>query len=241
MHPSELPGHLKQRANLAARVAKRRLRSQPFDSVRAVDQFHLLYYEAEVFGGTWKATHWMGVPVWKFPFDLWVYQELLYELRPDLVIETGTAWGGSALFLASLMDLMGHGRVLSVDLRPRMPLPIHPRVSYLRGSSTDPVIFEQVKFASRDATGIVVILDSDHRCAHVQDELHLYSALVPVGSYIVVEDTNINGHPAVPEFGPGPMEAVERFLSEREEFVVDRRREKFMLTASPGGFLRRVR
>jgi cephalosporin hydroxylase len=232
---------VKQRAHLAGRAAKRRLSRPPLTRGDAVDRFHLLYYEAEVFGGTWKSTHWMGVPTWKCPSDLWVYQELLYELRPDLVIETGTAWGGSALYLASLFDLLGQGRVISVDLRPRSPLPLHPRITYLHGSSTDRLILEEVKRASRGADRIVVILDSDHRCDHVLEELRLYSPLVPLGSYLVVEDTNINGHPAMPEWGPGPMEAVERFLADHNGFVADRGREKFLLTLNPGGFLRRVR
>ena len=241
MHRSELGAHLKQRAHLAGRVARRRLGRHRMDADGAVDRFHLLYYEAEVFGGTWKSTQWMGVPVWKCPFDLWVYQELLYELRPDVVIETGTAWGGSALFLASVLDVLGHGTVISVDLRPRTPLPAHPRVRYLRGSSTDPLVLERVTLACEGADGILVILDSDHRCAHVLDELRLYSPLVPVGSYIIVEDTNVNGHPAMPEWGPGPREAVEQFLDEEAGFVVERGLEKFLLTLNPGGFLRRIK
>ncbi len=87
----------------------------------------------------------------------------------------------------------------------------------------------------------MVILDSDHRCSHLLDELRMYSTIIPVGGYLVVEDTNLNGHPVAPDFGPGPMEAVTAFLAERDAFVVDEEREKFYLTFNPGGFLKRVR
>ncbi|MDQ6838977.1 MAG: cephalosporin hydroxylase family protein [Actinomycetota bacterium] len=185
-------------------------------------------------------TFWMGVPVWKTPFDLWTYQELMYDLRPDVVIETGTAFGGSALFLASVCDLLGKGSVISVDLRPRNPRPVHPRIRYLEGSSTDPAMFAQVREAAAGAENALVLLDSDHSCAHVLDELRLYSSLVPSGSYVVVEDTDVNGHPVVAEFGPGPMEAVDRFLAERAPFVIDRSKEKFHMTMNPRGFLKRL-
>lgn len=240
MHRSELLPVLKQRAHLVGRTAKRRLGLQSGAGESAVDRFHRLYYEAEIFHGTWKDTRWMGVPVWKCPFDLWVFQEVVGELRPELIIETGTAWGGSALFYASLCDLMDRGSVLSIDLHPRDPRPSHPRVRYLEGSSTDPMIVEEVHKAAAGANGVLVTLDSDHRCAHVLDELRVYSSLVPLGGYVIVEDTNINGHPAMPEWGPGPMEAVDLFLAEQDGFVVDDGREKFQLTQNPRGFLRRV-
>lgn len=239
MQASELLPHLQQRALLAGRVLKRRL-GRPAAVGNGVDRFHELYYESEVFGGTWMNTFWLGVPIWKCPFDLWVYQELLYDLRPDLVVETGTAWGGSALFLASMLDLIGNGSVLSIDLRPRNPRPVHPRICYLEGSSTDPRILAAVTEAATAATGVLVLLDSDHSRDHVLRELDAYSGFVPVGSYLVVEDTNVNGHPVRPDFGPGPMEAIDRFLSTDDRFRVDRDREKFHLTMNPRGFLKRV-
>lgn len=240
MHPSELLPHLQQRARFATRVAKRRLGHQAAGG-DAVDRFHQLYYESEVFGGTWMNTYWLGVPIWKCPFDLWVYQELLHDQRPGLVIETGTAWGGSALFLASMFDLIGHGSVLSIDLRPRNPRPAHPRIRYVTGSSTDPAIVALAARAAAEAGGTLVLLDSDHSCAHVRQELQLYSPMVRVGGYVVVEDTNVNGHPVRPDFGPGPMEAVDQFLAAQDGFVVEREMEKFHMTMNPRGFLRRVR
>lgn len=149
-------------------------------------------------------------------------------------------YGGSAYFLASMMDLLGHGRVVTIDIDAAEGRPIHPRITYLLGSSTDPGIVEQVR---RQASGkrTMVILDSDHSQAHVAAELTAYRDVVSVGSYLVVEDTNVNGHPVHPEFGPGPMEALDAFLASTTDFVIDADRERFLLTLNPRGFLRRVR
>lgn len=239
MEPSGLVQHLRQWRRFAALVVKSRTRLGP-QKQDSLTRFHQLYYESEVYGGTWKNTYWMGVPVWKCPFDLWVYQEILYDLVPGLVIETGTAWGGSALFLASVFDLLGRGRVMSIDLRPRHPRPVHPRIRYLQGSSTDPAIVSAATLAAEESDGVMVLLDSDHRRDHVFEELQLYSPLVSLGGYIVVEDTNINGHPVAAEFGPGPMEAVERFIAEDRRFRIDRELEKFRMTLNPRGFLKRI-
>ena len=241
MDTTDLLREVRQRLNLARRTVGRRLYVSKAEERRVVDEFHRLYFESEVFGGTWKNTAWMGIPTRKCPLDLWIYQEMIHELRPDLVVETGTAWGGSALYLASICELVNNGEVVSVDVAPREPLPTHPRVRYLEGSSVSPKIFDQIRRAAEGKTNVLVMLDSDHRCSHVLEELRLYSTIVPVGSYLVAEDTNVNGHPVNPDFGPGPMEAVETFMAEQDSFVVDQEREKFYMTFNPGGFLRRVR
>lgn len=241
MDTTQVVRELRQRFNLVRRTVGRRLYMSKAEQSHVVEQFHRLYFESEVFGGTWKNTMWMGIPTRKCPLDLWVYQEMIHELRPDLVVETGTAWGGSALYLGAMCDLVGNGEVVSVDLAPKDPLPTHARVRYLQGSSVDPEILDQIRRAAEGKSNVVVILDSDHRCPHVLDELRLYSTIVPVGSYLVVEDTNVNGHPVNPDFGPGPMEAAEAFLAEQDSFVVDGEREKFYMTFNPNGFLKRVR
>jgi cephalosporin hydroxylase len=176
----------------------------------------------------------------KSPMDLWAYQEIVAETKPHVIVECGTAFGGSSYYLASLLDLLGRGEVVTVDIEARPGQPTHPRITRLIGSSTDPAIVTQVRqrVAGRRA---MVILDSEHSRDHVAAELEAYRGLVAVGCYLVVEDTNVNGHPVVPEHGPGPMEAVEAFLPEASEFEVDRARERFMLTLNPGGYLRRVR
>lgn len=200
------------------------------------DDFHRQYYDSRV----WFETYWLRVPVQKCPLDLWIYQELLVELRPDLIVETGTAAGGSALYLAGICDLLGHGRVVTIDL-VEAERPTHPRINYLSGSSTDPAIIAAVRAEAVEGDSVLVTLDSDHAAEHVLAELHAYAPLVTLGSYLIVEDTNINGRPVLPEHGPGPAEAVAAFLANQADFVVDERREKFGMTFNPGGYLQRVR
>lgn len=212
--------------------------SPAFGFKQVVDDFHRLYYDQA--DTTWRNTYFLGVPVQKCPFDLWIYQELLYELRPDLVVEAGTYKGGSALYLASMLDLLGHGRVVTIDVSDLPGRPEHPRITYLLGSSVDPEILATVTDLARGSSMVLVILDSDHSAEHVERELHAYAPLVSLGSYLVVEDGNINGRPVLEGFGPGPGEAVDSFLARSNEFVPDRSREKFFMSFNPGGYLRRI-
>ena len=203
-----------------------------------IDAFHKLYYNAE--DETWQSTQWLGVAALKLPLDLWIYQEILYDVRPTLIIETGTMHGGSAWYLASVCDLLGTGRIVTVDIVEREGLPSHPRITYVTGSSTALETMERVKGMIEPNERVMVILDSDHARDHVLRELDLYSDLVSPGSYLIVEDTNVNGHPVHPTHGPGPGEALAEFLARDRRFVVDRTREKLLLTFNPGGYLRRV-
>lgn len=185
----------------------------------------------------WHDTRWLGAQAVKSPLDLWVYQEIIWETRPDLIVETGTYHGGSALFLASICELVGSGRVVSIDLSDAaVDLPRHPRLAYIRGrSSVDPELELDVRAGER----VMVVLDSDHSRDHVLAELERFTPLVPPGCYVVVEDTAVGGHPVERGFGPGPREAVEAFLTAHPEFELDRRREKFLATFNPRGYLRR--
>jgi cephalosporin hydroxylase/glycosyltransferase involved in cell wall biosynthesis len=183
---------------------------------------------------------WLGTLAQKCPLDLWTYQEILVETRPDLIIETGTCEGGSALFLASICDLIGCGRVITIDIVDIPGRPQHPRISYLLGSSVDPAVVARVRNEAAGCHRVMVILDSDHRRDHVLAELHAYADLVTPGCYLVVEDSVVNGHPYLPDFGPGPWEAVEAFVNVRTDFVADRDRERFLMTLNPGGYLRRL-
>jgi cephalosporin hydroxylase len=202
----------------------------------AVSRAHDVFYESDA----WTKARWLGVQALKNPLDLWIYQELVADTRPELIVETGTWRGGSALYLASVCDLLGAGEIVSIDVEPlREDYPQHPRVTYLGGrSSTDPDVVAQV---TERAGGrpILVILDSDHSQAHVEAELDAYAPLVPVGCYIVVEDSNIGQ--IREDLMPGPLQAVETFLAKSDEFEIDREREKFLLTFNPSGYLRRVR
>jgi cephalosporin hydroxylase len=210
------------------------------EEAQLVDRFHDLYYRRWwVRGGDTLNLSWLGHEICKCPLDLWIYQELIVRTRPDLVFETGTLHGGSALFMATVMDMIGHGRVITIDKALEAGRPVHPRISYWLGSSVDEAVVAE---ASTAAVGkrAMVVLDSDHSAAHVFQEIMSYSPLVHVGDYLVVEDTNVNGHPTYPDFGPGPMEAVGKFLSQNDEFVIDGRCERFLLTMNPRGYLKRV-
>jgi cephalosporin hydroxylase len=187
-------------------------------------------------------TSWLGTTTVKYPTDLWAYQELIREQRPDLILETGTYLGGSALYLASICEMLDHGEVISIDVASGEygPLPEHARISYLKGSSVDPALVAEVTARVNESPNVMVILDSLHTYDHVLSELRTYAPLVPLGGWLIVEDTNVNGHPVLPEWGPGPMEAVDAYLSEEPALAIDRSREKFMLTSNPCGFLRRT-
>jgi cephalosporin hydroxylase len=204
-----------------------------------VDQFHRLYYHSD--DDIWKSTTYRGLTTWKCPLDLWIYQEIIHELEPGLIIETGTAFGGSALYLADLCETIGRGEVFTIDIRDRAAGVEHHRLTKLLGSSSDPVIRDQVLSRAPEAGPVMVILDSDHTAGHVLEELRLWGDMVTPGSYLIVEDTNINGHPVYPGFGPGPAEAVRSFLAERRDFEVDTARHKFLMTWNPGGYLRRLK
>jgi cephalosporin hydroxylase len=198
--------------------------------------FHRMYYGSPQ--RTWDNTAWLGTPILKCPLDLWIYQELLTRVRPDVILETGTNRGGSAHYLAGICDVLGSGRVVTVDISAHPNRPEHPRITYLEGSSTSPEIVSRM---TAEASGtVMVILDSDHTRPHVVDELTAYSPLVTPGSYLIVEDSNLNGHPVSPGWGPGPGEAVEEFLGSHPEFCVDGDCEKFFMTFNPRGYLRRV-
>ena len=202
----------------------------------AVARAHDVFYGSDA----WTKAAWLGAQSLKNPLDLWVYQEIVAETRPALIVETGTWRGGSALFLASICDLLGEGEVVSIDVAPmRDDYPEHPRVTYIAGrSSTDPEVVAEV--SARAAGGrTFVVLDSDHSQKHVEAELDAYAPLVPVGCYLVAEDSNIGQ--IRKDLMPGPREAVHAFLSRNRDFEIDREREKFLITFCPDGFLKRVR
>ena len=196
---------------------------------------NILYFRSKVF----EQTEWMGHKAVKCPMDMWVYQELMHDLGTDLLIETGTLLGGSALFFAHMFELMGRGKVISIDIELRDDLPEHPRIEYIKGSSVAPDVLGQVAAAADVADSVLVLLDSDHTASYKYDEMHRYAGFVTQGSYMIAEDTCFDAFPAFPEHGPGPAAAVKKFLEETTDFEVDRRLERHLITFVPGGFLRR--
>jgi cephalosporin hydroxylase len=211
-----------------------------------VREFHDMYWNS----GTWRWTFWQGIPTLKCPLDLWVYQELLWLLKPRLIVELGTFAGGTANFLASLQDLYASdldARVLTVDVLDDDELagyvadyhtsapfevrirPRHPRIHYIHGDSVSADVVEHVKRIAEGVTPVMVIADSDHSFGHTYQELLQYHHLVTPGSWFIMEDTD----------GPGPRRAVDCFLQEHPEFSEDATCEKFHMTFNPRGYLRR--
>jgi len=203
------------------------------------NNFHEIYYNSKV----WMWTNFMGVPCYKCPLDLWVYQEILNDTKPDIIIETGTGVGGTTLFLSLMMEMLGKGLVITIDISKRIVLSGHNRILDLVGDSVSDKIVREVKAQIQPESKVMVILDSDHTKAHVLKELEIYSQLVTVGNYLIVEDTNINGHPVESGWGPGPLEALLEWQDNpySQNFKTDMNRQKFGLTFNPNGYLLRVK
>jgi cephalosporin hydroxylase len=188
----------------------------------------------------------MGVQTIQHPFDAWVTQEIIYDVKPDLIVEAGTYRGGSAALWAMLLEQVSpDGRVVTIDVEDQVTAAkdlaiVQRKVDFLLGSSTDPEIVAEV---TRRAEGrrVLVVLDSLHTKAHVLDELEAYAPLVDVGGYMIVQDGAVNGHPIMPDYGPGPWEAVQEFVAANDDFEIDLSRERFLMTGNPNGYLKRVR
>jgi len=197
---------------------------------------------------------WLGVPIIQFPSDIVAMQELMWQVRPDLVIETGIARGGSLVFYASMLELMGGaGRVIGIDVdireHAREAIERHPlsrRIMMVEGSSTDAGTVQKVSHLTQAHRRILVALDSNHTHEHVAGELRLYSPFVTSGSYLIVFDTVIEQladqfHAGRPwRRGNSPSTAVGEFLAANRDFSIDRTFErKALVTVSPEGFLLR--
>lgn len=201
-----------------------------------MDERHRQFYgELIEHTDNWSRVTWAGHPIWQPVLDLWVIQETIFEVRPALIVECGTNRGGSALFYAHLLDLLGHGAVVTIDVE-RHDTPAHARITYLVGDSTDEGIAARVRDAAARADGpVMIILDSDHAPDHVARELALYHDLVTPGSYLLVQDGVIDVL-----WEPGPLVAIESFLTDHPEFELDEERcGRFLVTHHPKGWLRR--
>lgn len=203
-----------------------------------LQQYHETWYQAP---HTWHYLHFLGVGMMKCPNDLWMYQELISEHRPQTIIETGTYLGASALWFALLMDMLQieGGRVFSIDFEDRRRCG-HPRITFLAGDSTNPDIRDAIVEQMDHTTGpLLISLDADHSAAHVRKELELYAPLASVGDWIVVEDTNIGW---VGDHGDrGAQGGVADYLTAHPgEFRQDILCERWLLTMNPGGWLQRM-
>jgi len=191
--------------------------------------------------GVWKHVSYRGVRTLKNPLDMWNYQEIIAERRIEWVLETGTRHGGSALFFADLLSARGaSGFVISVDVEHEsLQISSHPKIRLVLGDSASPAVVDRVRrILPRPRAPMFVILDSDHRMPHVLRELEAYVPMMQAGDYLVVEDSCVNGHPVRPDFGPGPMEAIEQFLEGHPEVLVGdpARESKFGSTFAPRGY-----
>jgi cephalosporin hydroxylase len=198
---------------------------------------------------------WLGLPIIQYPQDILAMQEIIWDVKPDLIVETGIARGGSLVFYASMLELIGDGRVLGIDIdirsHNRKAIESHPmsrRISMMEGSSIDPDLLREVKQQVESAERVLVVLDSNHTHDHVLEELRLYSPFVRQGGYLVVFDTVIGDIPEV--IAPdrpwnrdsNPATAVARFLETNDRFMIDNRiSDKLLLTVAPRGFLKCVK
>ncbi len=200
---------------------------------------------------------WMGVPIIQLPADVMATQEVIFAAKPDIIIETGVARGGSVIFMASLLELIGKGKVIGVDIdiRPhnRESIESHPmakRISLIQGASTDSTVVDLVRAQMPAQSSVMVVLDSDHSRDHVLAELRSYGPLVTRGQYLVVADTLVGfldekhalDRSKVWYKGDEPLTAVNTYLTETDRFEVDPEiNGKLVFSSSPGGYLKCVR
>lgn len=212
----------------------------PVDQVTAA--FARQWWDAKA--ETFFSRTFMGLVCLQHPFDAWATQEIIFETRPEVIVECGSFGGGSAVMWAMLMTQYHEtARVIAIDIEDRMDaarqVPIWDRhVSFLHGSSVDPTVVSEVRALTRGRR-TMVILDSLHTEEHVSQEIDAYADLVSPGCYLIVQDGFVNGHPCEDDWGPGPFEAIEAFLTKDDRFEIDHDREQMMFTFNPSGFLRR--
>ena len=197
---------------------------------------------------------WMGRPIIKYPNDILILQEMIWKLKPDYIVETGIAHGGSIIFSASMLELLGHGEVIAVDIDIRKhnrdeieKHPMNKRITMIEGSSIDPEIVNAIKEKVKGKK-VLVCLDSNHTHEHVLEELRMYSDMVNVDSYIVCPDTFVEYFPKGYcndrpwDVGNNPMTALIAFLKEDDRFIIDKDIDnKLMITEGFDGYLKRIK
>lgn len=199
-----------------------------------------IYLRSQMF----DKTHYRGIPIWKNPLDLWIFQEIVHETQPRIIVEIGSRFGGTTLFLADLLELRGgDGVVISVDIDRDGYRAEHNRIRTITGSSMDSSVVAQVK-SMCDRKEVMFVHDGDHRRQSVLADLNSYSPLVGVGQYFIVEDGSMDLF--WPGRGPGsysdgPLLAIDDFLQTNQDFVVDDSKERYIVTENPKGYLRRIR
>lgn len=200
---------------------------------------------------------WMGRPIIQYPQDILAMQEIIWEVKPDLIIETGIAHGGSLIFYASMLELIGKGEVLGIDidirehnLREIEKHPMAKRIRMFQGSSIDGDLIAKVHDFAKDKSSVLVVLDSNHTHQHVLEEMRAYGPLVSKDSYMVVFDTIVEylpkdylpGHTRPWGIGDNPMTAVEDYLKEVDDFIIDSSiNNKLLISVAPDGYLKKIK
>ena len=199
---------------------------------------------------------WMGRPIIQYPQDMIAMQEIIWDIKPDLIIETGIAHGGSLIYYASILELIGKGEVLGIDIdirqHNRIEIEKHPmfrRISMIEGSSIDEKVVNMVKEHTKGKQVVLIVLDSNHTHEHVLTELKCYSPFVTVNSYVVVYDTIVEKLPEnylpchIRPWGisDNPMTAVRSFIEENPQFEIDQTiNNKLLISVAPDGYLKRI-
>jgi cephalosporin hydroxylase len=201
----------------------------------------MIYHQQKV---VFDKVRWMGIETQKNVLDCWLYQELLWNVRPDVLIEIGSYAGGSTMYFCHLFDLLRHGQVISIDINRSSYQAAHPRLTDITGDCSDPAIVAEVSNLCRGKR-VMAIHDADHTREAVLRDLRLYADLISVGSYFIVEDgvVDLFDASAAPLLGwdrPGPLAAIREFLEEDRRFVVDEDCERYLITYNPRGYLKRV-
>jgi cephalosporin hydroxylase len=204
------------------------------------ENLRIAFLEAVWHNMPWTHTTWLGRAIASAPTDLLAYQEVIASVRPDWIVETGTGDGGRALFLASVCELVGHGEVLSVDESLADDLPRHPRIRYVKATAHSKPGSARIRAMIDDSASVLVVLGARKDLYKTAQQFEGLAPLVPVGSYVIVTDTIVNGNPVWSGFGLGPAEGVKKILTQNGDFVADPQLEKYSLTFNPGGFLKRV-
>lgn len=198
---------------------------------------------------------WMGRPIIQYPQDMVIMQELIWDIKPDLIIETGIAHGGSLIFYASILELIGKGEIVGIDIdirdHNRKEIESHPmakRIKMIQGSAIAPDVVAQVKEHAKGKKTIMVSLDSNHTHDHVLEELKQYADLTTVGSYCVVFDTVVEDLPKGKfsdrpwDVGSNPKTAVFEFLKTNNDFIIDKSIDnKILISVAPDGYLKRIK
>ncbi len=194
------------------------------------------YHHSEI---VMKECYYGGIKTFKNPLDMWIYQEIINELKPDIIIEIGSMYGGSTLFFADILESIGKGMVISIDIQRHYYKAKHNRIIEITGDSASPEIIKKVYSVCQNKS-VMIIHDGEHSKVQVLKDLNAYSGLVSMNSYFIVEDTANEFMSKNPSY-EGPFEAVEEFLKYNDGFMIDTNRERYILTYSMNGFLKRIK